>query len=64
MTFVVQQRAEPTVPQQQWKMSGRSHPDPVSTHILDTAHGQPARDVPVAMFRMGGDLSWMKINTK
>jgi 5-hydroxyisourate hydrolase-like protein (transthyretin family) len=45
-------------------MSGRSHPDPVSTHILDTSLGQPATNVPVSMFRMGGDLSWMKINTK
>lgn len=59
------QRAESSV--REPKMTGRSHPDPVSTHILDTALGLPATHVPVAMFRMtgGGDLSsWMKINTK
>jgi len=53
----------------------RSHPDPVSTHILDTALGVPAASVEVSMFRMGGggsatdsscanSTSWMKINSK
>jgi len=48
----------------------RTHPDPLSTHILDTTTGLPAREVEVSLFRMGGaggggpNSSWMQINTK
>ncbi len=59
------QRSEPAFAEVKMQnAAGRSHPDPVSTHILDTARGVPAADVAVVMFRMGGDLSWMKINSK
>ena len=56
------------------KMNGYTHPDPVSTHILDTATGQPAAGVEVCLFRMGGSSGpgkaatptapWMKVNKK
>jgi len=43
----------------------RSHPDPVSSHILDTSVGSPARGVMVTMFRMGGtDQVWTKLQAR
>jgi 5-hydroxyisourate hydrolase-like protein (transthyretin family) len=65
MSSFIFQRTEPAFAEVKMQnAAGRSHPDPVSTHILDTARGVPAADVAVVMFRMGGDLSWMKINSK
>ena len=32
----------------------RSHPDPVSSHILDTTLGRPAVGVSITMSRLGG----------
>merc|ERR1712117_76373 len=42
----------------------RSHPDPVSSHILDTSLGLPARGVMVTMFRMGGEQAWTKLQAR
>jgi len=39
----------------------RSHPDPVSSHILDTSLGRPAAGVMVTMYRMGGEQVWTKL---
>ena len=43
----------------------RSHPDPLSTHVLDTSLGTPAAGVEVVLSRMGGGGpgAWMKINS-
>jgi len=48
----------------------RTHADPLSTHILDTGTGMPARGVTINLYRMGGASSspdnpaWMKVNSK
>lgn len=42
----------------------RSHPDPVSSHILDTASGRPAAGVTVTMYRMGGETAWTKLMSR
>jgi len=42
----------------------RSHPDPVSSHILDTSVGLPARGVMVSMYRMGGEQVWTKLQSR
>jgi len=42
----------------------RSHPDPVSSHILDTSVGLPARGVLVSMYRMGGEQVWTKLQSR
>ena len=42
----------------------RSHPDPVSSHILDTSVGLPARGVLVTMFAMGGQQAWTKLQSR
>ena len=42
----------------------RSHPDPVSSHILDTSLGLPARGVLVTMFAMGGEQAWTKLQSR
>jgi len=42
----------------------RSHPDPVSSHILDTSVGLPARGVAVTMYRMGGEQIWTKLQSR
>jgi len=43
----------------------RTHPDPVSSHILDTSLGLPAANVAVSMWRMGGVGSvWSKLSQK
>merc|ERR1712038_180836 len=42
----------------------RSHPDPVSSHILDTALGVPARGVLVTMYAMGGQQAWTKLQSR
>jgi len=46
----------------------RSHPDPLSTHILDTGTGKPANNVQVNFYRMGGgsadNPTWMKVHEK
>lgn len=43
------------------KSVSRSHPDPVSSHILDTSLGLPASGVMVTMYRMGGEQVWTKL---
>ena len=43
------------------KSVSRSHPDPVSSHILDTSLGRPAAGVMVTMYRMGGEQAWTKL---
>ncbi|XP_053678001.1 probable 5-hydroxyisourate hydrolase R09H10.3 [Anopheles nili] len=35
----------------------------LSTHILDTALGKPAREVPVTLYRQGPNQTWTKIST-
>jgi len=42
----------------------RSHPDPVSSHILDTSRGLPARGVRATMYRMGGEQVWTKLQSR
>ena len=42
----------------------RSHPDPVSSHILDTSLGMPARGVKVTMYAMGGQTVWTKLQSR
>jgi len=42
----------------------RSHPDPVSSHILDTSVGLPAKGVLVSMYRMGGEQVWTKLQSR
>jgi len=42
----------------------RSHPDPVSSHILDTSVGLPAKGVSVSMYRMGGEQAWTKLQSR
>ena len=44
----------------------RSHPDPVSSHILDTSTGVPASGVMVTMWRMGGTDTgvWTKLQSR
>lgn len=42
----------------------RSHPDPVSSHILDTSVGLPAQGVTVSMYRMGGEQAWTKLQSR
>ena len=42
----------------------RSHPDPVSSHILDTSRGLPARGVMATMYRMGGEQVWTKLQSR
>jgi len=42
----------------------RSHPDPVSSHILDTSVGLPAKGVLVSMYRMGGEQVWNKLQSR
>ena len=42
----------------------RSHPDPVSSHILDTSLGLPAKGVSVSLYRMGGDQTWNKLQSR
>jgi 5-hydroxyisourate hydrolase len=42
----------------------RSHPDPVSSHILDTTLGRPATGVAVTMSKLGGvNQMWTKLAT-
>merc|ERR1712098_781009 len=42
----------------------RSHPDPVSSHVLDTSRGLPARGVRATMYRMGGEQVWTKLQSR
>jgi len=45
----------------------RSHPDPISTHILDTSVGSPASGVEVVLFKMDGPEdtpAWRQVNKK
>ena len=42
----------------------RTHPDPVSSHILDTALGVPARGVLVTMFAMESQQVWTKLQSR
>jgi len=43
----------------------RSHPDPVSSHILDTTAGRPAAGVAITMSRMGGvNQAWTKVASR
>merc|ERR1719412_1106290 len=42
----------------------RTHADPVSSHILDTSLGVPARGVLVTMFAMGGQQVWTKLQSR
>ena len=43
----------------------RSHPDPVSSHILDTTLGKPAANVAITMSRLGGvNQVWTKVASR
>ncbi len=41
-------------------MASRTHPDPVSSHVLDTTTGKPASGITATMFSMQG-AEWKKI---
>jgi len=42
----------------------RTHPDPVSSHILDTSVGLPAKGVMISMYKMGGEQAWTKLQSR
>ena len=35
--------------------SGKPHPDPISSHVLDTSSGRPAESIPITMFKYNED---------
>ena len=42
-----------------------SHPDPVSSHVLDTSSGFPAKDIDITMSKWSQEeQSWIQINKK
>ena len=42
----------------------RSHPDPVSSHVLDTSLGVPAKGIRITMFAMGGEHAWTELQSR
>merc|ERR1719495_1759380 len=41
--------------------NARSHPDPVSSHVLDTTLGLPARNLTLTLYHMEDDQGWTKL---
>ena len=44
-----------------------SHPDPISSHVLDTKSGMPAKGVTATLFvkrDMRDENSWQKVSTR
>ena len=41
--------------------NARSHPDPVSSHVLDTTLGLPARNLTLTLYTMEDDQVWTKL---
>ena len=50
----------------------RKHPDPISSHVLDTTAGVPGRDIAVTLFRRdhvigkddGSDAVWTRLSSR
>ena len=42
----------------------RSHPDPISSHVLDTTLGLPARNLTMTLYQMKNDQAWTKLQDR